>query len=392
MRICQVLLFGIPILFGYRRRSRPGPGCQRSWPHGGVVPGPDVLSRPELAPEAVRHLNAKLTDGGWWKKSGSERAAAAKIGDPLAVTDDAARLIREKLYDHLETVGETGIRDLKQQYGALSSIEHSLRGQVNVVGRQAPLSLKELIGLTVAAATGPKGWAIAAIPYIDKFVNNPARMAARATRAAIGEEPILLKAGRAIASPVSTIVRTASPVVGALSGEAAEIKPAASQIDWAAEAAKYGGVVVPAQFDPNDPSKLFGGTVTEEPTGNVVSEEPASNPVVKGIAGAEGFNVPGSIPNRTHNPGDLSGDRGSGTVRSVGQGAADIAIFPTDAAGWVALNKDIKAKLSRDPEMNWFDLGAVYAPGAQSRQWAENAARSAGVNPNDRVADVYNRK
>jgi hypothetical protein len=151
--------------------------------------------------ETLEHLNAKLTNEGWWKKSGAERAAAAKVGDPLAVMDEAARGIRDKLYGHLEVNGEPEIRDLKQQYGAIASIEHNLRGQVNVQGRQVPLSLKDMIALGGAAASG-QGWPLA-ISAVDHYVNNTGRMATRAIRGAVGQEPILMKAGRAVAPAVT---------------------------------------------------------------------------------------------------------------------------------------------------------------------------------------------
>jgi hypothetical protein len=168
--------------------------------------------------DTLEHLNAKLTNDGWWKKSGAERAAAAKVGDPLAVTDEAARLIREKLYDHLENAGEPEIRNLKQEYGALAKLEHHLRGQVNVRGRQVPLSLKDMVALTGAAVAGPKGWMAAAIPMIDHYVNNPTRMAARAVRNAVGEEPMLMKAGRVAGPAVKAGIRAA----GAQEGQSIE--------------------------------------------------------------------------------------------------------------------------------------------------------------------------
>jgi hypothetical protein len=144
----------------------------------------------------------------------------------------------------------------------------------------------------------------------------------------------------------------------------------------------------PSSFDPNDPFGVGGQSEQTPP-----EPEPSNEPVSAAIARAEGAGVPGSIPNRSNNPGDLAlGDRGNGTVRSVGQGAANITVFPTTKDGWNALNQDIKRKLERSPDMTWYELGRMYAPGAQAKQWAENAAHIARVNPNDRVASTYNRK
>ncbi len=167
--------------------------------------------------ETLEHINAKLTSEKWWKQSGAERAAAAKVGDPLAVLDDAARGIREKLYDHLEQNGEPEIRNLKKEYGALASVEHYARGQVNVSGRQVPLSLKDMVALAGMAAAGPKGWMLGAVPLIDKIVNNPARMASRAVSNAVGEEPLLMKVGRATAP----VLRSGAGLVGSEAGQEA---------------------------------------------------------------------------------------------------------------------------------------------------------------------------
>jgi hypothetical protein len=164
--------------------------------------------------DTLEHLNAKLTNEGWWKKNAAERVAAGKVGDPLAVMDDAARLIREKLYDHLENAGEPEIRNLKKQYGALSSIEHDLRGQVNVQGRKVPLSLKDMVALVAAAASGPKGWLIGAIPVIDRYINSPAAMATRAVRSAVGEEPVYIRAGKAVAPAVEPAAAFAGSQTG----------------------------------------------------------------------------------------------------------------------------------------------------------------------------------
>jgi len=61
------------------------------------------------------------------------------------------------------------------------------------------------------------------------------------------------------------------------------------------------------------------------------------------IARMEGYHVPGSLPRRQHNPGSLVYASQPGATR----GARGYARFPTPAAGWAALDRDLRAKLAR---------------------------------------------
>ena len=55
--------------------------------------------------------------------------------------------------------------------------------------------------------------------------------------------------------------------------------------------------------------------------------------LAQAIATAEGFGVPGAVPTRANNPGDLvMGDQGLGVANAEG-----VTIYPTIAAGWAAL-------------------------------------------------------
>jgi len=73
------------------------------------------------------------------------------------------------------------MQELKKTYGAMRNVENEIRGQSLVAGRQAPMSLKQIIGLTAGVAHGgPLGWAAAAVPFLDKVYNSPESLLNRA--------------------------------------------------------------------------------------------------------------------------------------------------------------------------------------------------------------------
>lgn len=65
------------------------------------------------------------------------------------------------------------------------------------------------------------------------------------------------------------------------------------------------------------------------------------------IARREGYHVPGSLPRRQHNPGSLVYAGQPGAVR----GANGYARFPTPAAGFAALERDLGTKLARGADL-----------------------------------------
>lgn len=111
------------------------------------------------------------------------------------------------------------------------------------------------------------------------------------------------------------------------------------------------------------------------------------------IAHAEGFYVNGSLPQRCHNPGDLSvGDRGLGTARSSGFGASDITIFDSDEAGWQELYSQAHRMLYGPshiyrPELTMLEVGAKYA---MDENWGRNVARTLGVEPTITLGELAN--
>ena len=65
--------------------------------------------------------------------------------------------------------------------------------------------------------------------------------------------------------------------------------------------------------------------------------------IVEYIAKKEGFGKPGTIPTRLHNPGDLKFMHQPGARR----GERGFAHFRSNAIGWSALERDVRAKIRR---------------------------------------------
>ena len=107
---------------------------------------------------------------------------------------------------------------------------------------------------------------------------------------------------------------------------------------------------------------------------------------MQAIAQAEGFNVPGSIPQTANNPGDLEvGDIGFGTL---GQG---ITKFGSLDDGWTALANQINIIVSGQssyysPNATLAQVGATYSGGDPN--WANNVASVLGVSVNTPFASL----
>lgn len=111
------------------------------------------------------------------------------------------------------------------------------------------------------------------------------------------------------------------------------------------------------------------------------------------IAHAEGFYATGSLPQRCHNPGDLSvGDRGLGTARSTGFGASDITVFDSDEAGWQELYSEARRMLYGPshiyrPELTLLEVGTKYA---MDENWGRNVATRLEVEPTITLGELAN--
>jgi len=171
------------------------------------------------AEAAIEHLNAQLSSTGYWSKMPSERAALLKTNGEIGGYKAAADAIRDELYNRLSVLEpQSDMRELKSQYGALRNVGNEIRGQVNVQGRQSPVSLKEAIGGIIGLAHGgPVGFGIAALPVVDRAVNSPEKMIGRAVQKAArpGEEGIISKAVQGTGKAAAAVL----PAAGAVSGE-----------------------------------------------------------------------------------------------------------------------------------------------------------------------------
>lgn len=106
---------------------------------------------------------------------------------------------------------------------------------------------------------------------------------------------------------------------------------------------------------------------------------PARSQFAAAIGNAEGVNVPGSLPARNNNPGDLRRWPG------VPADANGYSIFPSMQAGWDALEaelNDIRSGGSAyyDASMSIEQMGQIYADGDPS--WAANVAAFLGTTTN----------
>jgi hypothetical protein len=102
--------------------------------------------------------------------------------------------------------------------------------------------------------------------------------------------------------------------------------------------------------------------------------------LAQAIAKAEGFGIPGAVPTRANNPGNLK--LGAPTLERTG-----ITVFKTPAEGWAALERQIKLILSGQSAhynagMTIAQMGAKWAPSGDNNitgAWASNVARALGV-------------
>jgi hypothetical protein len=104
--------------------------------------------------------------------------------------------------------------------------------------------------------------------------------------------------------------------------------------------------------------------------------------VAKAIAKAEGYGIPGALPTRYHNPGDLKAVRWHFFPGQIGIGKGGHAIFKNDTAGLAALVGQInrivegRSKYYR-PGVTIQQMAHKYA--GDWKHWSRNVARSLGV-------------
>ena len=111
--------------------------------------------------------------------------------------------------------------------------------------------------------------------------------------------------------------------------------------------------------------------------------------IAQALAKAEGFYVPGSVPQRAHNPGDLKlGDVGNGDISGK-------TIFLTDEDGWNALYHQINLMVSGesefyDPSMSWRDIASIWVGTTDANNWMLNVTNSLKVLPDSTLGDYVN--
>jgi hypothetical protein len=109
--------------------------------------------------------------------------------------------------------------------------------------------------------------------------------------------------------------------------------------------------------------------------------------LAQAIAKAEGFFSPGSLPNRTNNPGDLKlGDKGLGTV-------AGKTVFASPEEGFQALERQINLILTGrsdyySPDMTIREIAQVYTGGDNADAWANIVAGQLGVSPDTPLSEI----
>jgi hypothetical protein len=106
------------------------------------------------------------------------------------------------------------------------------------------------------------------------------------------------------------------------------------------------------------------------------------------IARAEGFYVPGSIPARAHNPGNLKSPTwtypGEYEGQTLGTG---IAVFSSDGAGWNALKRQLMLIVEGESanytlSMTLRQMGTVWTGNTtEGGAWSNNVGLAFGVNP-----------
>jgi hypothetical protein len=177
------------------RKLADSPALQKNFPEDAkflhdfadkYTSGTPLFSGKKTVAEAEKEIelyNSKLANEGYWKKTPKERAVMEKANPKIAAWRAASDEIRDGLYKHLGKT-EEGIAALKNEYGAVGNIENEIRGQVNVSGRQRPLSLKQIVGL---ASGHPIGIASA---FLDKIYNAPEELLNRAVSKSATPGPV----------------------------------------------------------------------------------------------------------------------------------------------------------------------------------------------------------
>ncbi len=116
----------------------------------------------------------------------------------------------------------------------------------------------------------------------------------------------------------------------------------------------------------------------------------AADALAQAIARAEGYFVPGSLPARINNPGDLElGDRGNGVTNGKTH-------YPSPFAGWEALRSETTMILAGKshyikPSMPLSQVAEVYTGHDNAPAWADIVAKAIGITPDATLQSFLDR-
>jgi hypothetical protein len=111
------------------------------------------------------------------------------------------------------------------------------------------------------------------------------------------------------------------------------------------------------------------------------------------IAQFEGYNSPGSVAARNHNPGNL---KYAGQAGAIGKDPSGFAVFSSDVIGFQALYNQLTKFVSNYPNSTLLDITAHYlgqsAPTVNKQgdafNYANYLANSLGVDPSTTLAEL----
>jgi hypothetical protein len=134
------------------------------------------------ASRAVTDFNQQLRN--FYKLSPSEQFGVATAHPEMGMLQDAADAMRGKIE---EKIGPEHM-DLRKQYGALNQLQRVSEKRAVVYGRQAPISIGDIIGGVGAVASGHP--MVAAVPIISKWLNSPEHLISGALKTAAKAAPV----------------------------------------------------------------------------------------------------------------------------------------------------------------------------------------------------------
>jgi hypothetical protein len=128
--------------------------------------------------------------------------------------------------------------------------------------------------------------------------------------------------------------------------------------------------------------------------GGAVTAAPLNAKIValaQAIAQAEGFGIPGAVPTRANNPGDLvNGDIGLGVANSAG-----VTIYASVSDGWGALYHELNLIFTGmssvySTNFDFATFARLWTGGDNFSAWAANVTSILGANTSSTLGDWYN--